>query len=83
MIDTGHDHRRLELIDIKLITQAQVRDLMRLPNGEEDGPNPHASGISDTAAVWLVRMRGSFLSDHLSGIDANVTATPMRDGCLW
>lgn len=49
------------LIDAVLTTQEDVRRRLQPPDGTpSDGPYPRGSGISDDAAVWLVRMEGSF-----------------------
>ncbi len=49
------------LIDAVLTTQEDVRRRLQAADGTpSDGPYPRGSGISDNAAVWLVRMEGSF-----------------------
>lgn len=53
------------LIDAVLTTQKDVRRRLQPPDGTpSDGPYPRGSGISDDAAVWLVRMEGSFRPDR-------------------
>ena len=56
------------LIDAVLTTQADVRDRLR-PAGatRSDGPSPRSSGVSDEAAMWLVRMRGEFQTPSYPG----------------
>lgn len=56
------------LIDAVLTTQTDVRDRLR-PAGatRSEGPSPRSSGISDGAAVWLIRMQGKFQDPSYPG----------------
>ncbi len=66
------------LIDALLTTQAGARDKLRGPDGREDGPSASATGLPDNAAVWLVRMRGSFLPPEWPSTDPRLTPTPTK-----
>lgn len=65
------------LIDAVLTTQKDARDRLRDPDGTpSDGPDPRSTGIPPDAAVWLVRMRGSFVADAVGPGDEGKVFPP-------
>lgn len=67
------------LIDALLTMQSDARYRMRDPDGTPaDGPVPRSTSMSDNAAVWLVRIRGSLVPDRAGPGDEDITPAPLR-----